>query len=227
MANEPKKKTSSTAKKTTTTKKKTTTGTIAKKQTTTKKVAPKKEEKKEVVKEETVIKEEKKVTEPKLDYKMILIIILALLIVVIGIAKIGGVFENKDYTKSYLLNNKVITNELNKEDISSTLQNKETFIFITSLNQDEEYNEEEYNLEKDLKKVIKDNDLKDNFYIYLKDDNTNLRELFGIEENTKTPTILYFKNGSLIDKVERLDEKMMEAGDFTKLLDMYELSKEE
>ncbi len=218
MANEPKKKTSSTAKKTAT-KKKTTTGTTAKKQTTTKKVAPKKEE--------TVIKEEEKVTEPKLDYKMILIIILALLIVVIGIAKIGGVFENKDYTKSYLLNNKVITNELKKEDISSTLQNKETFIFITSLNQDEEYNEEEYNLEKDLKKVIKDNDLKDNFYIYLKDDNTNLRELFGIEENTKTPTILYFKNGSLIDKVERLDEKMMEAGDFTKLLDMYELSKEE
>ena len=227
MANEPKKKTSSTAKKTTTTKKKTTTGTTAKKQTTTKKVTPKKEEKKEVVKEEKVIKEENKVTEPKLDYKMILIIILALLIVVIGIAKIGGVFENKDYTKSYLLKNKIITNELKKEDISSTLQNKETFIFITSLNQEEEYNEEEYNLEKDLKKVIKDNDLKDNFYIYLKDENTNLRELFGIEENTKTPTILYFKNGNFVDKVERQDEKMIEAGDFAKLLDMYELSKEE
>ena len=221
MANEPKKKTSSTAKKTTT-KKKTTNGTTVKKTTTTKKVEPKKEE--PIIKDEKVIKEEKKINEPKLDYKMILIIVLALLIMVIGIAKIGGVFESKDYSKSYLLKT---TKEIKKEDISNTLLNKEVFIFITKLNQDEEYNEKEYNLEKDLKKVIKDNDLKDNFYVYLEDENTNLRELFGIEEDTKTPTVLYFKNGSLIDKVERLDEKMMEAADFVKLLDMYELSKEE
>ena len=222
MANEPKKKTGSISKKTTTTKKKTTNGTTVKKTTTTKKVEPKKEE--PIIKEEKVIKEEKKINEPKLDYKMILIIVLALLIMVIGIAKIGGVFENKDYSKSYLLKT---TKEIKKEDISNTLLNKEVFIFITKLNQDEEYNEKEYNLEKDLKKVIKDNNIKDNFYVYLEDENTNLRELFGIEEDTKTPTILYFKNGSLIDTVEREDENMMEAADFVKLLDIYELSKEE
>ena len=217
MANEPKKKTSSTAKKTTTTKKKTTNGATVKKTTTTKKVEP-------IIKEEKVIKEEKKINEPKVDYKMILIIVLALLILVIGLAKMGGVFENKDYSKSYLLKT---TKEIKKEDISNTLLNKEVFIFITSLNQDEEYNEKEYNLEKDLNKVIKDNNLKDNFYVYLKDENTNLRELFGIEEDTKTPTILYFKNGQLIDQVTREDENIMEAADFVKLLDIYELSKEE
>ena len=218
MAKEPKKKTNTNAKKTTTTKKRTTTTvkkTTTPKKVETKNVEPKKVEKKEEVKE--VIK-----TEPKLDYKMVLIVILALLILVIGLAKIGGVFENKDFSNSYLLKNKVITNELKKENISSTLLNNEVFIFVTSLN-----NEEEYNLEKNLKKVIKDNDLKDNFYIYIKDENDKLSELFGIDDSTKTPTVLYYKNGSLVDKVEREDEKMIEAADFAKLLDIYELSKEE
>ena len=109
-----------------------------------------------------------------------------------------------------------------RSDVRSVLLNNDVFIFITSLN-----DEEEYNLEKDLRKVIKDNNLKDNFYIYFKNDSDNLNELFGIDENNKTPTILYYKNGNLVDKVERNDEKMIEAADFAKLLDMYELSKEE
>ena len=214
MANETKKKTTSTVKKTTTTKKTTSAATK-----TTKKIEPKTEEK--------VIKEETKNNETKMDYKIILIIVLALLIAVIGIAKISGVFENKDFSKSYLLKNKVTTNELKKEDISNVLLDKEVFIFITSLNKDEEYNEKEYNLEKNLKKVIKDNNIKDNFYIYFIDSSTNLKELFGIDENTKVPTILYYKYGNLVDQIKREDEQMMEAADFAKILDMYELSKEE
>ena len=211
MATKPKKKTNITAKNTTA------------KKTTTKKITGEETVKKTTTKKITgEVKEQPNVKETKLDYKMIIIIILALLIMVIGIAKIGGVFENKDFSKSYLLSKKIINKEILKDDVRSVLLNNDVFIFITSLN-----DEEEYNLEKDLRKVIKDNNLKDNFYIYFKNDSDNLNELFGIDENNKTPTILYYKNGNLVDKVERNDEKMIEAADFAKLLDMYELSKEE
>ena len=201
MANQPKKKTISTAKKTTA--KKTTSGETKKK--TTKKIETSKKTETVSIKEEAPKKETVKITNEEVKGD-------------IELQKYG---ENKDFSKSYLLKNKVIT-EIKKEDINTTLLNNNSFIFITNLNQ-----EEEYNLEKDLMKVIKDNKLKDNFYIYFKEPSDNLNELFGIDGSIKTPTILYYKNGSLVDSVKREDEKMIEAADFVKLLDIYELSKEE
>ena len=183
MANEPKKKTNQGAKKA-----------APKKTTQSNKPTPKKS----VTTEPKITKEssftEQSTNKPvnkKIDYQMILITVIALLIVIFAFIKISGCFDNKDYSKSYLLKNKIITNEIDSNNINN-IQLKDQFIFITTLN-----SEEEYQLEKDLKKVI------------------------------KVPTILYYKNGELIDMVQRDDEKMIEAGDFSKLLDMYELSKEE
>ncbi len=206
------KKTTSTAKKTSTTTKKTNAkkGTTTTKKTTTPKI----------VEEKVITKEEVK-QQPTNDNKMILIIVLALLIAVIAIAKIAGVFDIKDYSKSYLLKHKVVTNEIVDNNLS-ILPDKDAFILVTSLN-----NEEEYNLEKDLKKVIKDNKIKDNFYVYIYNENNkvNLNNIFQVTGDIKLPTILYYKNGKFVDMVKREDQNMIEAADFVKLLDIYELSK--
>ena len=213
MANEPKKKTNQGAKKA-----------APKKTTQSNKPTPKKS----VTTEPKITKEssftEQSTNKPvnkKIDYQMILITVIALLIIIFAFIKISGCFDNKDYSKSYLLKNKIITNEIDSNNINN-IQLKDQFIFITTLN-----NEEEYQLEKDLKKVIKDNNLKDQFYIYIVNDNDNITNMFNLNKDVKVPTILYYKNGELIDMVQRDDEKMIEAGDFSKLLDMYELSKEE
>ena len=206
------KKTTSTAKKTSTTTKKTNAkkGTTTTKKTTTPKI----------VEEKVITKEEVK-QQPTNDNKMILIIVLALLIAVIAIAKIAGVFDIKDYSKSYLLKHKAVTNEIVDNNLS-ILPDKDAFILVTSLN-----NEEEYNLEKDLKKVIKDNKIKDNFYVYIYNENNkvNLNNIFQVTGDIKLPTILYYKNGKFVDMVKREDQNMIEAADFVKLLDIYELSK--
>ena len=213
------KKTTSTAKKTSTTTKKTNAkkGTTTTKKTTTPKVV---EEKTKPIEEKVITKEEVK-QQPTNDNKMILIIVLALLIAVIAIAKIAGVFDIKDYSKSYLLKHKVVTNEIVDNNLS-ILPDKDAFILVTSLN-----NEEEYNLEKDLKKVIKDNKIKDNFYVYIYNENNkvNLNNIFQVTGDIKLPTILYYKNGKFVDMVKREDQNMIEAADFVKLLDIYELSK--
>ncbi len=190
-----------------------------KKKTTTVKTTNNKEVKK--VKEE--VKVENK-TENNLDYKSFIIIILALLIGIIGIAKISGLFKNKDFSQSYLLKNKIVTNkEIVEDNMNSILLNKDVFVLVTSLN-----NEDEYNLEKDLKKVINQNNLKDNFYVYIYNNNkTNLNNIFKVSGEIKVPTILYYKNGNFVDMVKRDDQNMIEAADFAKLLDIYELSKEE
>ena len=243
MDNETKKKT--TTKKTSTSKKsngtKTKTNSTGTKKTTTKtatkaniktsakttkpveeKVIIKEETKNEEIKNEVPKKEVLK-NEFVIDNKMIAIIVLALLIASIGIAKISGVLDDKDYSQSYLLKHKIVTNKIEDVDINNISLNKDVFILVTSLK-----NEEEYNLEKNLKKVIKDNGIKDNFYVYIYDDeNTDLNKVFNISGDIKVPTILYYKNGEFVDMVKREDQQMIEAADFAKLLDIYELSKEE
>ena len=229
MDNETKKKTTtkktSTSKKSTGTKK-TTTKTATKANVKTSAKTTKPVEEKVIIKEETkneVPKKEVLKNEFVIDNKMIAIIVLALLIASIGIAKISGVLDDKDYSQSYLLKHKIVTNKIEDVDINNISLNKDVFVLVTSLK-----NEEEYNLEKNLKKVIKDNGIKDNFYVYIYDDeNTDLNKVFNISGDIKVPTILYYKNGEFVDMVKREDQQMIEAADFAKLLDIYELSKEE
>lgn len=222
--NQASKKTSTQTKKTTSTKKTVSTPkTTNNKKTTSPKTTPPKQI--EQTPKINITENKKDITkEEKLDSKMILIVVLAFLIAIIALAKIAGIFEIKDYSKSYLLKHKVVTNEVTTNNINNALTNKNAFILVTTLN-----NEEEYNLEKDLKKVIKNNELKDNFYVYIynEDSKTNLNNIFKVTGDITLPTILYYKNGEFVDMVKREDPKMIEAADFVKLLDMYELSKEE
>ncbi len=180
-----------------------------------------------VIEEKTIPpKEIMKKNEPatlKLNKFAIITLALSAILVILVLCKTTKLMDFKDLSKSYLIKNKIVKNTLEQNNIANASNKSMAFVLVTSLN-----NEEEYKLEKDLKKVIEKNNIKDNFYIYIVTDETKeqLSNLFQIDD-IKTPTILYYKNGSLVDYVKRNDEKMMEAADFAKLLDIYEIAIEE
>ncbi len=201
------------------------TSSATKKKTTVKKtdaVVLEKEVKEPVLEKEVKKPDLDKTSKASIDYKMILIIVLAFLVLVLGIAKISGVLEKKDYGKSYLVSKKVVKGNVDKDSIGSVINQDESFILVTQLE-----SEEEYNLEKSLRKIITDNDIKDRFYVYEYEDGDNIQSMFKLNDaNIKLPTILYYRDGKFVDLVSRYDEKMIEAADFAKMLDIYEITKE-
>ena len=246
------KKTTSNAKKTTTkkttstgTKKKSTT-TSARKSTGTKKTAtPKK--KVEVTKEVEKVKEpkietEKKVTpvptkattpDPKVITTLqIVAIILMVILVVAATAKIfydyqESSFERNGYQESYLIKKKNVSTTQCGE-IANAINRDQAFIYIPNLG-----TEEEFELEKKLADVIFDYHLEDDFYVLSGEphncgeisDVTSMfsRELQLTSGITKTPVILFYRNGELAEIIEREDEAMLTDGDLVKVLDIYEI----
>lgn len=246
------KKNTSTAKKTTVkkttntgTKKKSTT-TSTKKSTAAKKTtAPKK--KVEVTKEVEEIKEPKIEMEKKavvtpvkttmsnpqvITTLQIVAIILMVILVIAATAKIfydyqESSFERNGYQDSYLVNKNIVSTTQCGE-IANAINKDQAFIYIPELG-----TEEEFELEKKLSKVIKDYHLEDDFYV-LSDEAHNCGEISdsasvisgdlqltsGI---TKTPVILFYRNGKLTEIIEREDEAMLTDGDLVKVLDIYEI----
>ena len=51
---------------------------------------------------------------------------------------------------------------------------------------------------------------------------TRLNNAFNTDEITTVPIILYYRDGELVDTVTRDDANVINAGDFQKLLDIYE-----
>ncbi len=237
-----KKKTTSTNKKTTTTgSKKTTTArkTPAKTKVVSSKVVEpvqeSKVEKEEVVKELIVQEPEKKEVafdSRQFALRTFAVILAAILVVVILVVYFIQV-KNNTYSvdwerKSYLVENDIAST--NCESVSNAILGDYNFVFVRP----KESNEDEFNLEKKLLKVIKDYNLEGHFYVYTLDNTCgvitdpysvlgqNLKLDEGIE---KVPTILYYKDGELVDYIQRDDEQMMSDADFVKLLDIYEFEK--
>ena len=84
-------------------------------------------------------------------------------------------------------------------------------------------------MEKDLKKVINKYELNDKFY-YLnvsdikekKNYIDKINKSLKLEEEIKqVPTIVYIREGKVVDIIERSDDNMMNVGDFQKLLDIF------
>ena len=138
-------------------------------------------------------------------------------------------FTNSKIQKSYLVSKKMVEKDFNIEEDLSELKNMtgERFIYIS-------YTGDKgiYNLEKEMRKLIEEYDLKDKFYYVnidsiKNDDNviSAINNLLDIEEGlvTKIPTIIYVnKNNEILrdNVITRLDDNLMEIGDFQKLLDI-------
>ncbi len=181
------------------------------------KVEAPKEIKKEEVKEVPVVKETKNIESLKESYIAILVIVIAFILLTIMLVK-NFMDNNADYSKSYLLSRNY-AKKVESTGIDNINGDNQTFVLVTKLN-----DEEEYNLEKDLKSVIMSNNLVEDFYILdASNEDVDLKSMYNIDVDV--PTILYFKNGKLVDFVKRDDPKMIEAADFAKLLDIYEITK--
>ena len=87
--------------------------------------------------------------------------------------------------------------------------------------------------QKQLADVISDYHLEDDFYV-LSGEPHNCGEISDVTSEfskelqltsgiTKTPVILFYRNGELTEVIEREDEAMLTDGDLVKVLDIYEI----
>ncbi len=129
-------------------------------------------------------------------------------------------YKKNGYNTSYLLD-KEIVNRTTCDDLSNATTGAQSFVYVTSLG-----DEEEYVLEKKLAKVINEYHLNDNFYLYELNDNCRSMALTYLQLNEDfsiNPMILYYKDGNLQEKITRLDNKTYLDGDLVKVLDIYEI----
>ena len=154
------------------------------------------------------------------------IVIAAVLLTIYGFSWYNVLKENK-VSQSYLVKTKVISNEIQSlEEVNAIFAEvpDEYFIYISYTG-----SEEIYNTEKQLKKVINDYELNYKIYYlnvtYIKDDKDYLEKInksLKLEEKvTQVPTVVYIKEGKVVDIITRNDDNMMNVGDFQKLLDIY------
>lgn len=154
------------------------------------------------------------------------IVIAAVLLTIYGFSWYNVLKENR-VSQSYLVKSKVISNEIQSlEEVNAIFAEvpDEYFIYISYTG-----SEEIYNTEKQLKKVINDYELNDKIYYLnitsIKDDKDYLDKInnaLKLEEKvTQVPTVVYIKEGKVVDIITRNDDNMMNVGDFQKLLDIY------
>ena len=152
------------------------------------------------------------------------LVIAAVLLTIYGFAWYNVLKENR-VSQSYLVKEKVISSEIQSLDEVEAIFAEvpdEYFIYISYTG-----SEEIYNMEKELTKVINKYELNDQIYYlnvttikdkegYIDDINKSL----NLDQKVKqVPTIIYVKEGKVVDIIERKDNNIMNVGDFQKLLD--------
>ena len=173
--------------------------------------------------------DEKKTNKKPATNKIFIIVFIVGIIILLGIYiyKSFGAKNKDDMNNSYLLTSNTINLELKDlNEVSQVMTEapQQYFVLISYTG-----DENAYNLEKDLKKVIDKYKLNDAFYYYdakeLKQSGAYLdllNKTFKTNKIKKIPTILYVKDGKVIEAVSRVDDNMIKVGDFQKLLDIYD-----
>lgn len=200
-----------------------------KKNSSTKQVKNNTEEVVEIkkTKEETKQVAEAKHRISKKNIYIIIGVIIVLAIVGFYIYRWQEIRDEERLNSSYLISSGTISLEIrNLDEVSQILSESPTeyFVLITYTG-----NEDNYNLEEGIKKIIDDYKLSDSFYYLniesmIESDNylARLNTAFNTDKITTVPIILYFRDGELVDTVTRDDDNVINAGDFQKLLDIYE-----
>lgn len=177
-------------------------------------------------KEEKTEKKESLYQDQTIRMLSIVVVILAFVLAAVTYFKFFHEVENISYSdewkgKSYLVSKNVV-HQVSLGEILNVVNKSDTFIFVTTLD-----NEEEFELEKDLRKIVLDYHLESKFFVYPLEEATKNKALENLQvmDSVKVPTILFYRDGKLIDRVEREDAKMIEAADFVHLLDIFEYKK--
>ena len=156
---------------------------------------------------------------PKKNYLYLLIMLLIVVFVTFGIVKIGKYYDEKKLERSFFDG---YISEVTLEDMKNILTepSSEMFIIVTKVN-----NEDIYNNEKEIKKVIKKRDIRDNImFIDYTNNKNNLSDLNKVlKSNIKSiPAIIYYKNGNFVTSIDS-SNGLVNAFEFEKLLDSYEV----
>lgn len=156
---------------------------------------------------------------PIKNYIYLLIMIIVVVALTFLIFNINKNYQTEKLETSYLANYLTV---VKTEELSNILSepSSELFIFVTKTN-----DENVFNLEKDLKKIIKKHDLRDNFILLDYTDESNVEELNKIlKSDIETlPAIIYIKNGEFIKSIDS-KESLLKSSDFEKMLDEYEVN---
>ena len=173
----------------------------------------------------------------KINFKKYLLAIF-LIILIISVTWLSfrwyAIHKEKKVSESYLISEKILTKEIKSIDevIDVFSEAPNTYFILLSYTG----NEEVYNLEKDLAKVIEKHKLEDQIYYLditdIKDDDNVLDKInssLGLNTDnskkvTQIPTIIYYKDGVAIDIIKRQDNNIMNSGDFEKMLDINKVS---
>ena len=146
--------------------------------------------------------------------------------------RIYNMSKNAKISKSYLIEQKILKNEINTidESIDVLAEAPASYFIFISYTGDEKV----YNLEKDLAKIIQDYKLENQIYYLniteIKDDKNVLEKInsalsLNDKKVAQIPTIIYYKDGIAVDIIKRQDDNMMNSGDFQKLLDVNKIEK--
>lgn len=137
--------------------------------------------------------------------------------------------QQEKLMNSYLITTNTLSYEI--KDLNEVVQvlresPSNYFVYVSYTN-----NEDIYKLEKKLKKVIDNYELKDEFYYInitdIKDNKnliTKLNDTFNTTKISNVPCILYFKN-NVLEQVIMDDKNIFNVNDFTKVLDDYNYEK--
>ena len=170
---------------------------------------------------------------PIKNYVLAAVIVVVMIVFTLYAFAWYDVLKENRVSNSYLVKEKIISNEIKGLDEVSAvfLEPLDTYYIYISYTGSEEI----YNMEKDLKKVINEYSLNDSMYFLnvsnIKDEKNYIEKInkaLNLEEQKvkKVPTIIYYKEGKVVDIVERLDDNIMNVGDFEKLLETNKVAKE-
>lgn len=155
---------------------------------------------------------------PKKNYYILSLLIIMVVVVTFLIFDMNERYQNNKLNESYLTG---YINEVNENEINNIMSETTTefFVLVTETGK-----EEVYDFERDLKKIIKRYDLRDNFILINYTDKDSLESLNKkFNSDIKTiPAILYFKDGVFVKSIDSREE-MLKAEDFDKLLEEYEI----
>lgn len=142
----------------------------------------------------------------------------------------NAIRDNKVST-SYLVKEKILQEINDISEASSVFSEAPSSYFVlVSYTGDEKV----YNMEKELKDIIKDNDLSDKMYYLnvtsIKDEENyidRINEELNLTDRkiSQVPSVVYVKDGKAVDIVSRSDNNMMSSGDFQKMLDINGITK--
>lgn len=171
---------------------------------------------------------------PTKNYLIALFVMLGIVFITFYIFQWYEVYNNEKITKSYLVSSNLISNEITSlDELQDVLSEapSEYFLYISYTN-----DENIYNMETKLKKVIKKYQLEDKFYYFnvteLKNNDAYIDEINSMldltnEKITNIPTILYYKDHKLVNGgiIKKDNNSLMQAEDFEQMLDKLEVVK--